>query len=185
MLNTLSKNWWMLVVRGIAAILFGLLAIIMPGLTLIVLVLMFGAYALIDGVMNVISAWNSRSQYDRWWIGLLEGAVGILFGILTFIWPGITGMVLLYLIAFWAVMTGVMEIAAAIQLRKEIENEWLLGISGALSIIFGVLLVLFPAGGALAVAWVIGIYAMIFGAALIALGFQLRNRVPGTLREAS
>lgn len=171
----MSRNWWTLVARGVFAVLFGLLAIIVPGLTLAILVLMFGAYVLVDGAFNVYAALVGRGNQQHWWIGLLEGVIGVIAGILTFIWPAITGLILLYLIAFWAVLTGILEIMAAFQLRKEISNEWLLGLSGVLSSLFGVLLILSPSSGALAIAWVIGLYAMVFGGLLIWLGFRLRQ----------
>ena len=174
MLNTLSRNWWTLVVRGLVAVLFGLFAIFVPDITLTVLVLLFGAYALVDGAVNIYGAITGDSN-QRWWVGVLEGLVGIIVGILTFIWPGITALVLLYLIAVWAIFTGILEIWGAIELRREINNEVLLGISGLLSIIFGVLLIVAPGAGALAVAWLIGFYAILFGITLIALGFRVRN----------
>jgi len=175
MLNVMSRNWWHLVARGVFAVLFGLLAIALPGLTLAALVFMFGAYVLVDGGFNVYAAVVDRENNRQWWLGLLEGGVGIVAGILTFIWPGITGIVLLYVIAFWAILTGILEIMAAVQLRKEINTEWLLGLSGVLSVVFGVLLILSPGSGALAVAWLIGFYAVLFGITLIGLGFRLRQ----------
>lgn len=176
-----SKNWWMLVLRGVLAILFGVVALLVPGTALIALVLVFGFYALLDGGVSFFHALTHRGR-PRWWVGLLEGIVGIGIGILTFLWPGITGLALLYLIAFWAILTGILEVVAAIQLRKEIENEWLLGLGGVLSVAFGVLLIISPVSGALAIAWLIGIYAIMFGVTLIVLGFRLRNRVPSVNR---
>jgi uncharacterized membrane protein HdeD (DUF308 family) len=175
MLDSYSRNWWIWVLRGVFAILFGLLAIVVPDVTLTVLVLFFGAYVLIDGGMNLYAALTDRDAHEHWWIGLLEGIFGIIAGILTFIWPGITALILLIVIAVWAIMTGVMEIWAAIQLRRELSNEVLLGITGLLSIIFGVLMLIWPASGALAVIWLIGIYALLFGGMLIALGLKLRS----------
>lgn len=175
MLDALSRNWWMLVARGAFAILFGILALVVPGITLTALVLLFGAYVLIDGGINIYAALVERDRHERWWIGLLEGVVGVIFGVLTFIWPGLTGLVLLYLIAVWAIMTGVLEIMAAIELRKEISTEWLLGLSGVMSIIFGALLIVSPGSGALAVAWLIGFYAIMFGGTMIALGFRIHQ----------
>jgi len=185
MLDTLSRNWWMLVARGAFAILFGVLAILMPGLTLTALVLLFGAYALIDGGITLYSTLTGRNDNQQWWLGLLEGGIGVIAGIVTFVWPGITGLALLYVIAFWAIMTGVFEIMAAWQLRKEIANEILLGISGLLSVVFGGLLLAFPGSGALAVAWLIGFYAILFGGTLIALGFRLRSDDPEKMVTAS
>lgn len=181
MLDTLSRNWWTLVIRGLVAVLFGLFAIFVPDITLTVLVLLFGAYALVDGGINIYAALTGGGE-QRWWVGLLEGLVGVAVGILTFIWPEITALVLLYLIAVWAIFTGILEIWGAIQLRREINNEVLLGISGLLSIIFGVLLILAPGSGALAVTWLIGFYAILFGIMMIALGFRVRSGT-GTGRQ--
>ena len=175
MLRAMQNNWWMLVGRGIVAVLFGVLALLLPGITLTVLVLLFGAYVLVDGGINIYSAIQQRDSNDRWWLGLIEGAVGVLVGIGTLIVPGITALALLFVIAFWAVVTGGLEVYAAYRLREEIKHEWLLGLSGILSISFGVLLVLAPGSGALALAWLIGMYAILFGVMLILLGVNLRN----------
>lgn len=171
----LARNWWALVLRGIAAILFGVVAILLPGITLELLVLIFGAYALADGVLAVIGALNHRQMHDRWWLLLLEGAVGILVGILAVINPGMTALALLYFVAAWGIVTGALEIIAAFRLRREIEGEWLLGIGGALSILFGILVALFPGLGALAVIWLVAIYAILFGALLITLGLRVQG----------
>jgi uncharacterized membrane protein HdeD (DUF308 family) len=163
----------MLVLRGVLAVLFGIAAFVWPEITLEALVILFGAFSLVEGVFNVASALMQREGY--WGLLLLEGVFGVLIGILTFAWPGITALVLLYLIAGWAIVTGVFEIFAAVQLRKQIEGEWLLGLGGLLSIIFGVLMALQPGSGALALVWLIGGYAVVFGVILIALGLRLRN----------
>jgi uncharacterized membrane protein HdeD (DUF308 family) len=173
--ESLSKNWWLVLLRGIAAVLFGLTALLWPGLTFAVLVLAFGAYLLVDGVFTLVSGLMRIGKASRWWVFALEGLVSIVVGVLTFIWPGVTALALLYLIAAWAVITGVLEIVAAITLRKEIDNEWLLGLSGLVSVILGVLLVFQPAAGSLAVIWMMGAYALIFGILLIALSFRLRT----------
>lgn len=178
MVSTLSKHWWMLALRGVLAILFGVLALIWPGLALEVLVLLFGAYALVDGVAAIFTAFSNREVNKSWWILALEGVIGVIAGILTFVYPGITALVLLTVIAVWAIMTGVMEIIAAIRLREEIEGELLLGLSGLASVIFGVLVLLFPGGGALAVVWMIAIYSIVFGVLLIALGLRFRDMSP-------
>jgi uncharacterized membrane protein HdeD (DUF308 family) len=175
MVTHLGYNWWALLIRGLAAVVFGALALIWPGITLTVLVLFFGAYALVDGIFAVISAFNHRAGHDRWWVLLLEGLIGILAGILTFIWPGITAFVLLFFIAAWAILTGILEIVAAVRLRHEIADEWLLALAGVVSLIFGIIIALFPGAGALAVVWLIGAYAIVFGLLLIALAFRLRS----------
>jgi uncharacterized membrane protein HdeD (DUF308 family) len=178
MIRTLTRNWWIFIIRGLFAIIFGVLALMWPELTLFALVWLFGAYVLADGVFQVYSAISRREDFDRWWLILLEGLFGIVFGVLTFAWPGITGLVLLILIAAWAFLTGMLEISAAIQLRKEIENEWLLAFSGVISIVLGVLMMIWPAASAVALAFMIGIYAILFGATLILLGFRLKNMNP-------
>jgi uncharacterized membrane protein HdeD (DUF308 family) len=158
----------------LAGILFGIITFFAPGISLAALVLLFGAYALVDGVLAIVSAVRRRGA-DRWWLLLLEGLVGIAAGVLTFLWPAITAIALLYVIAAWALVTGAFEIAAAIRLRKAITGEWLLALSGIFSIALGVLLVLYPGPGALAVTIWIGAYAFVFGALLFALGLRLRG----------
>lgn len=175
MFRTLTRNWWIFIIRGLFAIIFGVLALMWPELTLFALVWLFGAYVLADGVFQVFSAISRHEDFDRWWLILLEGLFGIGFGVLTFAWPGITGLVLLILIAAWALITGMLEISAAIQLRKEIDNEWLLAFSGVISIVLGVLMMIWPAASAVALAFMIGMYAILFGATLILLGFRLKN----------
>jgi uncharacterized membrane protein HdeD (DUF308 family) len=159
---------------------FGLVTFFAPGISLAALVLVFGAYAFADGVLAIISAIRRERPGDRWWLLLLEGIAGIGAGIVTLLWPGITALVLLYVIAAWALVTGVLEIAAAIRLRKAIKGEWLLILSGILSVALGVLLVLFPGPGALALVIWIGAYAFVFGALLLALGLRLRSLRPST-----
>jgi uncharacterized membrane protein HdeD (DUF308 family) len=173
--DSLSRNWWAMVLRGVAGIAFGLVTFFAPGVSLAALVLVFGAYAFADGVLSIVSAVKrERSTGDRWGLLLLAGIAGIAAGVVTLIWPGITALVLLYLIAAWALVTGVLEIFAAIKLRKVITGEWLLILSGILSVALGVLLVLFPGAGALAVVIWIGAYAFVSGALLLALGLRLR-----------
>lgn len=171
----LTRSWWVFVLRGVFAVLFGLAAIIWPGITLGVLILLFGAFALAEGVLAIVAAIGAARRETSWWPLVLEAVLAIGIGLATFAWPGITALVLLSLIAAWAIVTGVLEIVAAIRLRREIEGEWLLGLAGAASLLFGILLVLNPAAGALAVTWLIGIYAVFFGVLLIGLGFRLRG----------
>jgi uncharacterized membrane protein HdeD (DUF308 family) len=172
--DSLSRNWWAVSLRGLAGILFGIITFFAPGISLAALVLLFGAYAFADGVLAIVSAVRRRGT-DRWWLLLLNGLVGIAAGVLTLLWPGITALALLYVIAAWALVTGAFEIAAAIRLRKAITGEWLLALSGIFSIALGVLLILFPGPGALAVVIWIGAYALVFGALLFALGLRLRG----------
>jgi uncharacterized membrane protein HdeD (DUF308 family) len=172
MLHLLARHWWALALRGVFAVLFGLLTFLIPGITLLTLVLLFGAYAILDGIFDIISAVRAPGRH---WPLVLEGVVGIIIGILTFIWPGITTMVLLYLIAFWAIFTGILEIVAGIRLREVIANEWLLILMGVLSVLFGFLILIFPGAGALAIIIWIGAYSLLFGIMLIALAFLLRR----------
>jgi uncharacterized membrane protein HdeD (DUF308 family) len=174
MLAMLARNWWALALRGVFAIIFGVLALIWPGLTLLILITLFGAYALVDGIFAVIAGIASYGRNERWWAVLLEGVAGIIFGVLTFLWPGTTALVLVYFIAAWALLTGILEIVAAIRLRKEIEGEWMLIISGILSIILGLYMIVAPGAGALGLTWLIGAYAIMFGILLIILAFRLR-----------
>ena len=172
MLHLLARHWWALALRGVFAVLFGLLTFFIPGITLLTLVLLFGAYAILDGIFDIVSAVRAPGHH---WPLILEGVVGIIIGILTFLWPGITTMVLLYLIAFWAIFTGILEIVAGIRLREVIANEWLLILMGVLSVLFGFLILIFPGAGALAIVIWIGAYALLFGIMLIALAFLLRR----------
>ena len=175
MLTQLTRNWWVVALRGVIAILYGLMALVWPGLTLELLVLFFGAYALVDGVFAIVAAFSNRAGHNSWWVLLLEGLVGIGAGIITILRPGLTTLVLLYIISLWAIVTGVLEIVAAIALRKEIHGEWMLALSGIGSLVFGVLLLFFPAAGALTLAWLIGVYAIFFGVMFLSLSLQLRK----------
>lgn len=175
LLHSLTDHWWLFLIRGIAAIIFGILAFAWPGVTLVVLVLFFGAFALVDGIASLIAAITGRGATSpRWWLAIV-GLVGIAAGLLTFFWPGLTAVVLLYFIAGWAIAMGVFQIIGAIQLRKEIDNEWLLILSGVLSVLFGILLLAMPGTGLLALVWLIAIDAIIFGVLVIGFGMRLRK----------
>jgi len=175
MLGNLARAWYWIVLRGLFAVLFGIFAFIWPGITLAALVLVWGVYAIADGVMALIAAYTMHEEGKPMASLIVVGILGIAAGIVTFLWPGMTALVLLLFIASWAVLMGIFEIAAAIRLRKHIENEWLLGLSGLVSILFGVLMFLQPGAGALAVIWLIGSFAIFFGILLIALGFRLKG----------
>lgn len=175
----LAERWWTLVVRGIAAILFGVLALFVPGSSLFALVLLWGAYALVEGAFNLALAFRRAGSGRTWGWFVLEGLLSVGAGVLTFLWPAITAMILVTIIGLWGVFTGVVEIVAAIRLRRVIENEWLLVTSGVLSLAFGVLLFVFPGPGALALVWLIGAYALVFGGLLVALGLRLKSRWRG------
>lgn len=173
--DTFRLNWWLLALRGLVAVLFGVLAFVWPGATLITLVWLFGAFALVNGFLSLVLAAKAPKGYPRLGSLILGGLLGILAGLLTFVMPGITALGLLMLIAAWAIVTGVMEVVAAIRLRKIIANEWLLILAGIASVAFGVVLFLQPAAGALALIWWIGAWALIFGILLIVLAFRMRN----------
>ncbi|HJU63341.1 MAG TPA: HdeD family acid-resistance protein [Candidatus Binatia bacterium] len=175
MLANLARAWYWIALRGLFAVLFGIFAFIWPGITLAVLVLMWGAYAIADGVMALIAAYTMHEEGKPMGSLIVVGILGIAAGVVAFLWPAMTALVLLLFIASWAVLMGIFEIAAAIRLRKHIENEWLLALSGVVSIVFGVLMFLQPGAGALAVVWLIGSFAIFFGILLIALGFRLKG----------
>ena len=173
LVDDLARHWWVIALRGLAAVLFGVLTFAWPGITLAVLVLLFGAYALVDGVLAIVVA--VRGGTDHRVVLGLEGVVGVLAGLATFVFPGLTALVLLYIIAFWAILTGVLEVVAAVRLRRVITNEWGLIIGGVLSVLFGIVLVAAPGTGALAVVFLIGIYAVVFGIALLVMSWGLRS----------
>ena len=170
----LSRYWWMVALRGLLLLLFGLAAIAWPGVTLTVLVLWIGAGFLVNGALVLGAAIVGRDVQGRAWMAL-DGLLGIGAGILTFLYPGITGLVLLWLVAGWAILSGALQIAVAVQFRKVIRGEWMLGLAGALGIVFGVLLIARPGVGLLTLALLIGWFALFYGALLIALGFRLRG----------
>lgn len=183
-MNNLTQNWWMVVLRGVLAILFGLTAFVWPGVTWLTLVFLFGVYAVVDGIIAVVTGLRHTKDSPRWWIFLIEGLVSIAAGVLAFLRPGVTSFVLVALIAAWAIITGVLEIVAAIRLRREITNEWTLGLGGLLSILLGVFLFLQPVAGGLALIWMIGAYAVLFGILLISLGFRLKKaQIPAKPRS--
>jgi uncharacterized membrane protein HdeD (DUF308 family) len=168
-----SRHWWAFALRGVAAVLFGVLAFVWPGVTLVVLVLLWGAYALLDGVLALVAAF--RTEHDhRWWL-VFEGIVGIGAGIVTFLYPALTALVLLYIIAAWALLTGVLELVAAVRLRKVIENELWLVLSGIASVLFGIVLLVAPGAGAVAVVWIIAAYSIVFGVLMLALALRLHG----------
>lgn len=175
MVHQLARNWGWIVFRGVAAILFGVLAFAWPSLTLGVLVVIWGAYALSDGLLSLVAAFKIKDAGKPMWPLVVVGLLGIAAGVLTFVWPGMTALVLLSFIAAWALITGVFQVVAAIRLRKVISNEWLLAISGVLSMAFGVLMLARPAAGALAVIWIIGWYATLFGVTLVMLGLRIKG----------
>lgn len=171
--STLARNWWLILLRGVAGVSFGMLTFVVPRLSVAALVLVFGAYALADGVLTLFSAARNRASRD-WWMLVVEGIAGVSAGVLTFLWPGITAVALLYLIAAWALVTGSLELIAAMRLRRVIRGEWLLVLNGMLSVALGALLGLFPGPGAVALVIWIGAYALVSGVLLMVLGARLR-----------
>src|SRR6266480_112371 len=175
MIESLKRHWWVPVIRGIAAIVFGIIAFVYPGLTVATLVLFFGAWVLIDGIFRVVGAIGHRASDPDWGWHIVIGIVGIIVGLLTFHAPQITALALVIYIAAWALMIGASEIALAVKLRREIKGEWFLILMGLASIVFAVLLLWNPIPGALALVWLIGSYAIVFGVLAIIFGFRLRS----------
>jgi uncharacterized membrane protein HdeD (DUF308 family) len=175
MIETLKRHWWVPVIRGIAAIVFGIIAFVYPGITIATLVLFFGAWVLIDGIFRVVGAIGHRASDPDWGWHIVIGIVGIIVGLLTFHAPQITALALIIYIAAWALMIGATEIAFAIKLRREIKGEWFLILMGLASIVFAILLLWNPIAGAAAVIWLIAWYAVVIGILAIFFGFRLRS----------
>ncbi|HWS84031.1 MAG TPA: DUF308 domain-containing protein [Ktedonobacteraceae bacterium] len=173
--QTIQRNWRMLALRGILAILFGLIVITVPGIALLAFIYVFGAYALIDGIIAVVVSLRERGSLNRWGWVLFEGILSIVAGLVAFELPGLTALALLYLVAAWAIATGVLEIVAGLAIRTFEAREWLLILAGILSVVFGILLIRFPGAGLLSLLWLVSIYAIIFGILLIIRAFQLRS----------
>jgi uncharacterized membrane protein HdeD (DUF308 family) len=173
--SRLSINWWALAVRGVVAIGFGVLAFLLPGATIGALILLFAAYAIVDGASHVVTGFRGRSGDGPDFLMILGGVVGIVAGIFAVALPGLTALALLTLIGAWAIVTGAAEILMAYRLRKEIRGEWLLAFDGAISVLFGIYVWLFPGAGALALVWLIAVFAVISGITLLALAFRMRS----------
>jgi uncharacterized membrane protein HdeD (DUF308 family) len=169
------RHWWAMALRGFVAILFGLMALLWPSLTLGILVISFGAFALVSGFLAVVVALGDRGVHERWGVLLLEGLAGFVIGLVTFFWPAITALALLFVIVIWAFVTGILEIAVATWMHRAVGNEWLLLLGGLASVLFGILLAILPAAGLLALTWLIGLYAIVFGGLLMVLAFQWRS----------
>ena len=175
MLGFLSKNWWVLVLRGVCAVLFGVMTFIWPAISIAVLVLMWGAYAFADGILSIVASFKGgREAGFPWWM-LITGIAGVAAGVFTLVNPAMTGLALLLLIAAFLIVRGVMEIAAAIRLRHEIEHEWLLAIAGIMSVVFGVMVAIFPGAGALAIVLWIAVIAVAIGVLEITVGLRLKG----------
>jgi len=176
MLGLVSRNWWVFAIRGIAAIVFGILAFIWPVATLTVLVFLFGAYVLVDGValLAALVRGDAVARRHAWAVGVI-GVLGIVAGVVTFAWPGLTALSLLYLVAFWAIATGTFQVIAAVALRRELHGEFWMALGGVVSIVFGALLVGFPGVGLLSLVWLVGIWSVVFGVSSLGLAYRLHG----------
>jgi uncharacterized membrane protein HdeD (DUF308 family) len=171
-LPAISGNWWALAARGVATVLFGLSALIWPGLTLAVLIVLYGAYAVVDGAFAIVAGLRAGGG-TRQWLLLAEGAIGILAGLIALFWPGITALVLLYVISFWAIFGGLLRIVGAVLLRREIDNEWSMALSGVLWVLLGIVLAVLPGVGLLSLAWLVGVFALGVGVTLLVVAFRV------------
>lgn len=176
MIAVLAKNWWAIGIRGVLGILFGLIALFLPGATMLSLVLVFAAYAFVDGVVGIVSAVRAARQHERWGFLVLEGLVNIAAAAVAVLWPGITVVAFVFLVAFWAIFTGILELAAAFRLQFIDGRGWLI-FGGIISVLYGALLIAAPMIGAVVLTWWLGAYALIFGVALVVLAFRLRDRL--------
>src|ERR1700704_5453548 len=175
MKELLARSWWMLALQGSVAVLFGLLAVLWPGLTLLSLVALFAAYAIISGGVALYGAVTNRTMDKGWWLILLLGLVSVAAGVLAIFYPGVTALVLVLLMGANALVTGVLQIAVAIRLRKVVRNEWLLILAGIASIVFGAVVLVFPGAGALALVWLVSFYAVLSGVLLLSLAFRVKG----------
>ena len=171
----LARNWWLFLLRGVLAVVFGIIALSFPAAAFLTLVLVFGAFAMVDGLVAVFSAFTSDAKSENWWWLILEGVFGVLIGLLTLFQPAAVGQAWLVLIAAWAIITGLFEVVTAVRLRKAIEGELWLILGGVVSVLFGLLVLIYPASGAFAIGFMVGIYAILFGALFIALALRLRR----------
>jgi uncharacterized membrane protein HdeD (DUF308 family) len=176
MLGLVARDWWVFAIRGIAALVFGVLAFIWPEATLTVLVFLFGAYVLVDGVSLLVALVRGDAVARRhgWAVGIM-GVLGIFAGIATFAWPGLTALSLLYLVAFWAIAMGTFQVIAAIALRRELDGEFWMALGGAVSIVFGAVLVVFPGAGLISLVWLVGLWSVVFGVSSLGLAYRLHE----------
>jgi uncharacterized membrane protein HdeD (DUF308 family) len=183
MLSLISRDWWIFALRGVAAILFGVLAFVSPGITLTALVYLFGAYAFVDGaaLLIALARGEAGARKHAWSVGIM-GVLGIVISIVTLVSPGITALSLLYIVAFWAITMGVFQVVAAIALRREIEGEFWMGLGGVMSVVFGTLLIVSPGTGLVTLVWLLGAWAIAFGASSLGLAYRLHG-VDATLRK--
>ena len=174
MVQILARNWWALLIRGIAAVIFGILAFLWPGTTWLAIGILFGAYAFVDGVFAIVAAVRAAQAHERWWPFLLEGTIGLIIAGIVFYDVGVALIAIYFMITFWAFVTGVLEIIAAVHVRRQVANEWLLILAGICSILFAAIMLWHPVAGMLAAIWIIAIYAIVFG--IVMIGFSLRLR---------
>jgi uncharacterized membrane protein HdeD (DUF308 family) len=172
----ITRDWWVFAIRGVAAILFGVLAFASPEMTLVVLVMLFGAYVLVDGaaLLIALARGDELARRHAWAVGIM-GVLGIVAGVATFIWPAVTAVSLLYIVAIWAIATGIFQVVTAIALRREIDNEIWMAIGGVASVVFGVLLIAFPGEGLISLVWLVGVWAFVFGGSSLALAYRLHK----------
>jgi uncharacterized membrane protein HdeD (DUF308 family) len=170
----LARNWWAIAIRGALGILFGLVALLLPGATMLSLVLLFAAYMLVDGVFAIVAAVRAARHSERWGLLTLEGVVNIATGVIAYLWPGLTLLAFVLLVAAWAIISGALMLGAAFRLDSE-HGRWWLALGGIASLIYGILLVAAPMIGAIVLTWWIGAYALVFGVSLLVLAFRLRN----------
>jgi uncharacterized membrane protein HdeD (DUF308 family) len=173
--SVLAENWWAVAIRGVLGVIFGLIALFFPGATILSLVLVFAAYLVVDGIFAIIAAVHAARRHDRWGMLTFEGIVNILIGAIAVLWPGLTVIAFIIMMAAWAIVTGMLVLAAAFRLNIQHGRGWLL-LSGAASLVFGVLLIFAPLAGAVVLTWWLGAYALVFGGALLVLAFRLRSR---------
>jgi len=171
---SMARSWWTFIVRGVFAILFGLICLLFPPVAIVALATLFGFWLLLDGISGLAVAWQMRSK-SGWWLPLLEGIAGLVAGFLAIVWPTITALVLVLFVGIWAIMTGLFEVWAAIRLREQIKGEFWLGLAGVISVLFGIYVIIFPGAGILSVLWLIAVFAIAFGVSLIGLGWRLRG----------
>jgi uncharacterized membrane protein HdeD (DUF308 family) len=176
MLNLISRDWWVFALRGVAAMLFGIMAIALPGITLATLILLFGAYAFVDGaaLLIALARGEAGARRNAWAVGIM-GVLGVVASIVTFVWPGVTALSLLYLVAFWAITMGLFQVVAAIALRREIEGEFWMGLGGVMSVVFGIFLIVSPGTGLLALVWLVGFWAIVFGGSSLGFAYRLHG----------
>ena len=178
----LAQLWWAFLLRGVLGIIFGVVVILFPGIGLVAVVALFAAWALIGGISSLIGAWRSRGQKE-WWVGILEGLVGIVAGIVAILLPPAAALALLFVVAAWAIVIGVLQIWMAIRLREQITGELWMGLSGVISILFGLLLVIFPGTGILSVLFLVGLFSILMGGAMVLLGWRLRGIRAQAIRQ--